>query len=275
MRKYLENLYTFLIWLSGLTALAILALILGHVLARGLASVTPEFLLGFPTKMGKEGGVFPIIVATFYITLLAVAIATPLGVGTAVYLTQYARGKRFVRVITFVTESLAGVPSIIFGLFGFAFFVVFLNLGWSVLSGSLTLAIMILPTIIRTSQHSIQIVPRVYRDGSLALGASHYQTILRVILPSALPGILIGVILGTGRAIGETAAVMYTAGGALRLPITPFEPARNLSYHLYLVATEVGALNKAYASAVVLIVMILVINTLANWLVNRLKAKER
>lgn len=275
MRKYLESGYTFLIWLSGLTALAFLLLILGHIFIRGLSSVTPAFLLGFPSKMGKEGGVFPTIVATLYMTFLAVAIATPLGVGTAIYLTQYAKSNRFVRVITFVTESLSGVPSIIFGLFGFAFFVVFLKLGWSVLSGSLTLAIMILPTIIRTSQHSIEIVPVVYRDGSLALGASHYQTILRVLLPSALPGILIGVILGIGRAIGETAAVMYTAGGSLRLPITPFEPARNLSYHLYLVATEVGALDKAYASAVVLVVMILVINGLANWLVDRLKAKER
>lgn len=225
--------------------------------------------------MGKEGGVFPVIVATFYLTILAVIIATPLGVGTAVYLTQYAKSNLFARVIMFVTESLAGVPSIIFGLFGFAFFVVFLKLGWSVLSGALTLAIMILPTIIRTSQHSIDIVPREYRDGSLALGASRYQTIMRIIIPSALPGIMVGVILGIGRAIGETAAVMYTAGGALRLPITPLEPARNLSYHLYLLAAEVGAVDKAYSSALVLVIMILIINSVVNWIEGRLVIKER
>lgn len=275
MKKYVESIYTILIWFSGLIALCILLLILGHIFVRGIGSITPEFIFGFPSQMGKEGGVFPVIVATFYLTILAVIIATPLGVGTAVYLTQYAKSNLFARVIMFVTESLAGVPSIIFGLFGFAFFVVFLKLGWSVLSGALTLAIMILPTIIRTSQHSIDIVPREYRDGSLALGASRYQTIMRIIIPSALPGIMVGVILGIGRAIGETAAVMYTAGGALRLPITPLEPARNLSYHLYLLAAEVGAVDKAYSSALVLVIMILIINSVVNWIEGRLVIKER
>lgn len=274
-RKVLESFYTLVIWLAGLLVLVILISILGHIFIRGASSVNLGFLFNSPQAMGKKGGILPTIIATFYLTFLAVAIATPIGVGTSIYLTQYAKAPRFKRIVTYSTECLAGVPSIIFGLFGLAFFVVFLRLGWSVLSGALTLAIMALPTIIRTSQQAIETVPLGYRDGSLALGANRYQTILRVILPSALPGILTGIILSIGRAIGETAAVMYTAGGALRLPISPFDPARNLSYHLYLLATEVGAMDKAYGAAVVLVIMILIINLATQFFLGRFKAKVR
>lgn len=272
-RNKLEYLYTFTVWAIGVSALLVLLVILGDVLIKGVGEVSLSFLTEAPKEMGKEGGVFPAIVATIYMTVLAILVATPVGVGTAIYLTQYAKPGRFTRVITYSTECLAAVPSIIFGLFGLAFFVVFLKMGLSVLAGGLTLSLMVLPTIIRTSQQAIDTVPESYREGSLALGGTRYQTILRVILPSALPGILTGVILSIGRAIGETAAIIYTAGGALGLPISPFDPARNLSYHLFLLATEVGAMGKAYGAAVVLVVIILALNFIATWLVNRFKAK--
>ncbi|MEO0225504.1 MAG: phosphate ABC transporter permease PstA, partial [candidate division WOR-3 bacterium] len=201
-----------------LITIGVLFFIIGFILNDGIRNINIEFLTGFPRHMGKEGGIFPMILGTFYLVLVAVAIATPLGVGSAVYLNEYAKPGRIVKGVRFGIDCLAGIPSIIFGLFGFVLFVVKLGFGWSILSGGLTLAFMILPTIIRTSEEAIKAVPFVYREVSKSLGAGKWQTIQKIVLPNALPGILTGIILGIGRSVGETACVIFTAGSSLQMP---------------------------------------------------------
>ncbi len=267
------------LWVAGFCTVAVLIIVIGYVFLAGLSHINWEFLTAKPRKMGAEGGIFPIIVSTMYFTLLTLAIAAPIGIGAAVYLTEYTREGRITRIIRFGTEALAGIPSIVFGLFGFAFFVILLEPithGWSLLSGALTGATMILPTLVRTSEEAIKTVPISYREGSLALGATKWQTICKVILPCALPGIITGVILSIGRVIGETAALMLTLGGSLRMPGSIFDSARTMSMHLYLVALEVGtkpALDKAFATAAVLVITIFLINLSANWLIKRFISK--
>jgi phosphate transport system permease protein len=200
---------------------------------------------------------------------LAMAIAVPLGVGTAVYLTEYTRESSVTRVIRFGADCLAGIPSILFGLFGFIFFVTMLRMGWSLLSGGLTLALMILPTIIRTSEEAIRAVPDAYREVSYSLGATRLRTVLRVVLPNALPGIVTGVMLGIGRSVGETAAVIFTAGSALRMPDSLFSSARTMSVHFYILAREGISTENAYGTAAVLILSVLAINAIAYGLMHR------
>jgi phosphate transport system permease protein len=261
------------LWGSALITLGVLLFIIAYILRQGLPVLNLEFLLGTPERLGREGGIMPTIVGTIYLTIVAVAIAAPLGVGTAVFLTEYTRESRITRMIRFGTESLAGVPSIIFGLFGFAFFVIFLGLGWSILSGGLTLAAMILPTVIRTTEEAIRAVPRSYRQVSFALGASRWQTVTRVVLPSALPGIVTGVILGIGRSVGETAAVILTAGSSLLVPNSLFSPVRTMSVHFYILAREGISLEMAYGTGALLIISVLAVNVVANWLLARFVAK--
>jgi phosphate transport system permease protein len=261
-----EKIAKAVLWVAAGSTVVILLVILGYILVQGLPKLSLDFLLGYPRRMGMEGGIFPAIVGTVYLTLVTLLIATPIGVGAAIYLTEYTPEGRLTEIIRFGTETLAGVPSIVFGLFGFAFFVIWLKPltgGWSILSGSLTVATMILPTLIRSSEEAIKAVPYSYREGSLALGATKWQTVVRVVLPGAIPGIITGVLLGIGRVIGETAALILTLGGGLRLPTTIFDPARTLSLHLYLVAMEVGAMDVAFGTAAVLIITILIINFLA------------
>lgn len=257
---------------AALSTVVILAVIIGYILFEGLKYVSIDFLLDKPRKMGAKGGIFPVIIGTVYFTVLTLGIATPIGVGAAIYLNEYTKDGPLTRLIRFGTDALAGIPSIVFGLFGFTFFVILLEpitKGWSLISGSLTAATMILPTIIRTSEEALKTVPQSYREGSLALGATKWQTIAKVILPSAIPGIITGIILSIGRVVGETAALMLTLGGSLRLPTGVFDQARTMSMHLYLVSMEVGAMDKAFATATVLIVTILIINLSANWLMKR------
>ncbi len=261
--------------LLTLATLAVLFFIVGYIASKGAGSLTPEFLFGMPARMGKEGGILPTIVATLYLALLAVAIATPLGVGTAVYLTEYTRESALTRVIRFGADALAGVPSIIFGLFGFILFVVRLRMGWSILSGGLSLAFMILPTIIRTSEEAIRAVPHNLREVSLSLGGSRSQTVTRVVLPNALPGILTGVILGMGRSVAETAVVIFTAGSSLLIPKSLFDPARTMAVHFYILAREGISMPRAYGTAVLLIAAILAINVVAYLLMYRLTRKLR
>lgn len=269
-RKRSEAIAKALLWGAALLTLAVLIFILIYILQRGLPVLSPGFLLDSPEQMGREGGIFPTIVGTVFLTAVAIAIATPLGIGTAVFLTEYTREGRATRLIRFGTENLSGVPSIIFGLFGFAFFVIFLGLGWSILSGGLTLAAMVLPTIIRTAEEAIRAVPPSYRQVSFALGASRWQTVTRVVLPSALPGIITGVILAIGRSVGETAAVILTAGSSLRVPTSLFSPARTMSVHFYILAREGISLEMAYGTGALLIISVLLVNLAANWLMNRL-----
>jgi len=247
----------------------VLFFIIIYVFKNGFGQLTWEFLTSKTHDMGKEGGIFPSILGTFLVTILAIIIATPLGVGSAVYLVEYARGGLLRRIVSFGADCLAGVPSIIFGLFGFIFFVIQLNLGWSILSGGLTLAVMIIPTIIRTTEEAIKAVPHVHREISYSLGGGKFDTITRVVLPSSLPGILTGVILGVGRAVGETAAVIFTAGSSLGIPTTVFSSTRTLAVHFYILAREGISMPKAYGTATVLIIIILAINFIAYRLMHR------
>lgn len=264
-----------LLWsMTGLTV-AVLLFILGFVLSKGLPELDWGFLTRNPVDMGREGGIFSTIVATLILTLLAVVIATPLGVGTAIYLTEYTWENRITKIIRFGADCLAGIPSIIFGLFGFILFVTKLGFGWSILSGSLTLAFMVLPTIIRTSEEALRSVPGHYRTVSFSLGGTRWQTVTRVVLPAALPGIVTGIILSVGRAIGETAAVIFTAGSALRLPQSLFSSARTMSVHFYILAREGISMPMAYGTAAVLVIAILIINIATYLLMNRFIRKYR
>lgn len=259
---------------ATLLTVVVLVFIIVFVLSKGLPGLSLDFLLSSPKDMGKAGGIFPTLVGTFLLPLLAIAIALPLGVGTAVYLTEYTRESRLTRVLRFGTDCLAGIPSILFGLFGFIFFVVMLKMGWCLLSGALTLAIMVLPTIIRTSEEAIRAVPNAYREVSFSLGATRWETVLKVVLPNALPGIVTGVMLGIGRCIGETAAVIFTAGSSLRMPMTAFDSVRTMSVHFYILAREGISNENAYATAAVLIITVLLVNLVAYTMMHRFIAKR-
>jgi len=270
-----QQLVKAVLWLfTGLTVF-ILFFIIIYILRKGLPVISLGFITRNPAEMGKAGGIFSTIVGTVALTLLAVLIASPLGVGSAIYLTEYTRETWVTRVIRFGSECLAGIPSIIFGLFGFILFVAKLGLGWSLLSGGLTLAFMILPTIIRTSEEAIRSVPQTYREVSFSLGGTKWQTVTRVVLPSALPGIATGVILGIGRSIGETAAVIFTAGSSLHLPTSLFSSSRTMSVHFYILAREGISMANAYGTAAILMIVILAINLAAYGLMNRFVRKYR
>jgi phosphate transport system permease protein len=260
--------------IATLLTLVVLVFVIVFVLVKGLPGVSWEFLFSSPKDMGKSGGIFPTLVGTFLLPLLAIAIALPLGLGTAVYLTEYTRETQFTRILRFGTDCLAGIPSIIFGLFGFIFFVVKLKMGWCLLSGALTLAIMVLPTIIRTSEEAVRAVPNAYRELSFSLGATRWETVLKVVLPNALPGIVTGVILSIGRSIGETAAVIFTAGSSLRMPMTAFDSVRTMSVHFYILAREGISNENAYATAAVLIISVLLVNLVAYTMMHRFIAKR-
>jgi phosphate transport system permease protein len=260
-------------WLLAGITFAVLVFILAFILVHGLPHVTWSFLSQSPTSMGREGGIFPMILGTLIVAGLAVLLAAPIGVATAVYLTEYTRAGRLTAVIRFGADCLAGVPSIIFGLFGFVFFAIALRMGLSVLSGSLTLALMVLPTIIRTSEEAIRAVPNSYREVSWGLGGTRWQTVFYVVLRAALPGIATGIVLSIGRSISETAAVMLTAGSALRLPRSLFDSSRTLALHFYLLSREGISMPNAYATASVLIIAILALNLLAYALMRRFAVK--
>ena len=262
-----------ILWAAAFSTVLILVSILGYIVYKGVGHLSLEFFIDKPRRMGAEGGIFPIIVSTIYFVALTIAISAPLGVGAAVYLNEYAGKNKATDVIRFGTELLAGIPSIIFGLFGYAFFVILLEPfthGWSLLSGALTATCMILPTIIRTSEEALKTVPRSYREGSLSLGATRWQTNWRVVVPAAIPGILTGIILGIGRAIGETAALLLTLGGSLLQPSSIYHGGRTLSMHLYMVAMETGNMRAAFGTGVVLIITILIINFSTNFFIKRL-----
>ncbi len=258
-----------LVWVGALSTIAVMLLILFKVLSEGLPSLGLRFFLASPKEMGREGGILPMIVGTAALTAVALIVATPLGIGTAIFLREYTREGRISRMIRFGTDCLAGVPSIIFGLFGFVFFVIYLQMGWSILSGGLTLAAMILPTIISTSEEAIKAIPEKYREVSYSLGGTKWQTVIHTILPSALPGIFTGIILSIGRSIGETAALVLTAGSSLLMHTSLSSPIRTMSVHFYILATEGISMKMAYETGAALILLVLFVNTIANWLLNR------
>ncbi|MGB4587731.1 MAG: phosphate ABC transporter permease PstA [Clostridiaceae bacterium] len=273
--KTSQNIAKIIIWSAAMLVMVILLAIILYILVKGLPAINWQFLTEIPRNMGRSGGISSSIVGTLMVTAVAVIVATPFGIGTAFYLTEYTRESRITRIIRFSAESLAGIPSIVYGLFGFIFFVTYLQLGWSVLSGGLTMAIMILPTIIRTSEEAIRTVPNLYREVGYSLGATKWQTITKTVFPSALPGIANGIILSIGRCVAETAAVMLTAGSALRMPTSIFSPTRTMAIHFYILAREGISPESAFGTAALLIILIFLINVVFNILVNRFIAKGR
>ena len=273
MRKTVDNLLKALLWICGGIAVAFLALILIYVITRGIPYINWEFLTtAYRPSLGSNG-IRDIIVGTLAMVGLTLVIAVPIGVLAAIYMGEYAKKGKVLTTIRFCVESLAGIPSILYGLFGYTFFAIQLAFGFSLLSSALTLAIMVLPVIIRSTEEALFTVPDSYREGSLALGASKLTTLFRVILPSAIPGILSAIILSMGRVMGETAAVYYTAGTMARVPSSVFSSTRSLAVHLYLLVKEGLESGDAFATATILIVIVVGLNALANFIAKRLSRK--
>jgi phosphate transport system permease protein len=251
---------------ATLAVLVILVIILQDIVINGLPALSWDFLTKPPLDSGRAGGIFPAIIGTLYLVVGAIAIALPLGVGAAIYLVEYTREGRVTQLIRTGVDLLNGTPSIVFGLFGFAFIVLFLNVGVSMLAGQVTLALMVLPTVIRTTEESLKNIPQSLREGSLALGATKWQTISRVILPPAVPGIVTGAILSIGRAAGETAPIMFTAVvfSSRFLPNSVFQPVMALPYHLFILATNVpGSSTNKYGTALVLLLIVVAFYSVA------------
>jgi len=265
LRKFKDGLLRGLLWFSAFLTIAVLITIVGFIFYKGYRLINFDFIFSDYSPVGG-GGIWPMIVTTIYTIVISLVIATPIGILAAVYLQEYAKQGRLVRTIRFATESLTGIPSIIYGLFGAVFFVTILKFGMSIISASLTLTIIILPVIIRTTEESLKTVPNSYREGPLALGNTKLQTLYKVILPSAMPGILSGIILSIGRIVGESAAIFLTAGTVAALPEGIFSSARTLTVHSYLVTQEAGDIELASAVGIVLIVIILVLNLLATFI---------
>ena len=262
---------------AGIICLILLGLI-GYILYRGLPHITPQFLTSKPSLIRETVGILPNILNTIYIILITLVIVLPVGVGAAIYLNEYAVNKKVVKIIELATETLSGIPSIIYGLVGMLIFVQFFSLGTSLLAGSLTLVIMTLPTVIRTTQESLKTVPNGYREGSLALGAGKWYMIRTVVLPSAIDGIVTGCILSIGRIVGESAALLFTAGMANEVlgivdAVKPGNAGSSLTVALYMYAKERGEFEIAFAIAAILLVLTFVINVSAKLTATMLKKK--
>ena len=262
---------------SGIICLILLGLI-GYILYRGLPHISIEFLTSKPSLIRETVGILPNILNTLYIILITLVIVLPIGVGAAIYLNEYAENKKVVRIIELATETLSGIPSIIYGLVGMLIFVQFFSLGTSLLAGSLTLVIMTLPTVIRTTQESLKTVPQGYREGSLALGAGKWYMIRTVVLPSAIDGIVTGCILSIGRIVGESAALLFTAGMANEVlgivdAVKPGNAGSSLTVALYMYAKERGEFEIAFAIAAILLILTFVINMSAKLTAKMLKKK--
>ena len=262
-----------LTFLSAVITVLALGSLIVYILVKGVPHLTPELFAW--TYNSDNVSMLPALINTLLLTILAIVVAGPLGIFAAIYMVEYAKkGNRMVKFIRVTAETLSGIPSIVYGLFGMIFFVGVLKMQLSLLSGSLTVAIMVLPTIMRTTEEALLSVPQSYREGSFGLGAGKLRTVFRIVLPSAVPGILSGVILATGRIVGETAALIYTAGTMAKVPNNLFASARTLSVHMYLLSNEGLHTNEAFATAVVLLVFVMLINMLANFVARRLSAKN-
>ena len=248
-----------LVWLSAIITVAVMAFLVGFILIKGVGNLTPDlFALEYNSD---NASLMPALINTLIITLLSLVIAVPFGIFAAIYLVEYAKkGSKLVKIIRITTETLQGIPSIIFGLFGLLFFSTALHWGYSLLAGAMTLVIMILPLIIRTTEEALMGVPDAYREASFGLGAGKLRTVFKVVLPSAIPGILSGVVLATGRIVGETAALIYTAGAVAKVPSSLMGSGRTLAVHMYVLSSEGLYMDQAYATAVILLIFVLVLN---------------
>lgn len=258
-----------LVYTSAIITFGLLLLLVSYILIKGIPHLSPSL---FEFEYSTENvSLMPSMINTLIIMACALVVAVPLGIFTSIYLTEYEkRGNKLVSAIGLATETLSGIPSIVYGLFGMLFFVTYLRWGYSIIAGSATLSIMILPLIMRTSEEALRSVPNSYREASFGLGAGNLRTVFKIVLPSAIPGILAGVILAMGRIVGESAALIYTAGTVADLPENLFSSGRTLAVHMYALSGEGLYMDKAYATAVVLLVFVLIINSLSSFAARRL-----
>lgn len=272
-QKLEELLWTVIIWVVAVLVTGVLLWILSDVFWHGIGQISWQFLTEPPSNAGREGGIAPIVVSTGLIVGVCMAVSIPLGVGTAVLLAEFAENSNlFARLVRLSLDALAGVPSIVFGLFGNTFFCKTLGMGFSILSGGLTLACMVLPILIRSTQEGFRSIPNDYRRSAAALGISRTATLWEILLPTAMPGVVVGLLLGLGRAISETAALIFTSGYVDRMPESLLDSGRSLSVHIYDLAMNVsGGEPNAYASALVLISLLILINGLISWLAERFR----
>ncbi len=263
---------TFVFVCSAIT-LGILIFMIGYIMVKGVPYLNKDL---FSLKYTSQNcSVVPALVNTLLMTILALAIACPLGIGSAIYLVEYAKkGNKFVKVVRMTTETLTGIPSIIYGLFGMLLFAGTLHWGYSLLAGSCTVAIMILPVIMRTTEEALLAVPETFREGSFGLGAGKLRTVFKIVLPDAVPGILSGIILATGRVVGETAALIYTAGTVAQIPENIFASGRTLAVHMYVLSSEGLHTNQAFATAVVLLIFVVAINGLSELIAKKIGNKK-
>ena len=272
--KLQSRIYRFAVYAGAFFSMAVLVLIVGYILVKGIPHLSPEL---FAWEYNSSNvSMMPSIINTLLMTLISLIVCVPLGIGAAIYLTEYAkRGSKLVKLVRMTAETLSGIPSIIYGLFGALFFVVSLDMGLSLLSGALTLSIMVLPTIMRTTEEALLAVPDSFREGSFGLGAGRLRTTFKVVLPSAVPGILSGVILAVGRIVGETAALIYTAGTVAKIPDSVLDSTRTLAVHMYTISTEGLYINQSYATAVVLLVVVLAINAFSSFVAKKIGRSYR
>lgn len=280
-RHFKQKMFFGVVRLSALVIAFSLGGILLHIIINGISAISWDFLTKAPTDAMTKGGIMPAILGTFYLIIGAITVGLPLGIASAIYLSEYARQGKLLRGIRISINCLAGVPSVVFGLFGLGFFVVFMKFGSCILSGSLTLGFLILPTIIGASEEALRAVPQTFREASLALGVSKWKTILKIVLPAALPGILTGSILGIGRAAGETAPIMFTAAAffTTKLPGSIFDEVMALPYHIYVLATAGTHIEETrpiqFGAALVLIALVLGIDLIAIFIRSYARRKKR
>ena len=257
---------------AAIVTFAVLFFLVAYILVKGIPYLTPDL---FSLEYTSENvSLMPSLINTFIMTALSLLIAAPIGIFAAIYLVEYAKkGNKLVQVIRITAETLSGIPSIVYGLFGMLFFVMQLKWGYSLIAGAFTLAIMVLPVIMRTTEEALLAVPDSYREGSFGLGAGKLRTVFTIVLPSAMPGILSGVILATGRIVGETAALIYTASTVAAVPASVFSSTRTLATHMYLLSNEGLHINETYGTAVVLLILVLLINSLSSFIAGRLAKK--
>jgi len=278
-RNLVQQLGFGFITLVALGTVIPIVMVVIYILAQGGSALSWEFISGFPHDGMRQGGILPAIIGTFYLTIGTAVFSVPLGVAAAIYLSEYAKDNWLTRLIRIAIINLAGIPSVVYGLFGLGLFVLFLKFGTSILSASLTLSIMTLPVIISTAEESLRSVPQAFRTVSISLGATRWQTIRRIVLPEALPGIITGIILGLERAAGETAPILFTGAAFFlpRLPGSPFDATMALPYHLFVISTQVPEMpfQIQYGTALVLIAFVLGMNLIATVIRSRARARRQ
>jgi phosphate transport system permease protein len=269
--------FLFLRVVAIIAVLPIIAILI-YIVYKGAPAISWEFITGFPSDGMRSGGIWPAIVGTFFLTMGCAIIVTPIGIGAAIYLAEYAPDNRWTQSIRIAIINLAGIPSVVYGLFGLGLFVIYLNLGISIIAGAFTLAIMTLPVIITTTEEALRAVPQSFRVVSISLGATQWQTVRRIVLPQALPGTITGVILGLERAAGETAPILFTAAVFFLpgLPSSALDPTMALPYHLYVISTQVPGMSSEiqYGTALVLLIFVLGMNLLATVIRSRARARR-